>query len=92
MTSQPDDYSSMTALDVRRLRWQLGLTQTDLADELGLSKRTIIRWENDQAKILRVHERALRDLATRGPEQPLRGRIYWTSPKYRRLKQSRASR
>lgn len=33
------------------LRKEKGLTQTKLANEIGVSKRTIIAWENDERQI-----------------------------------------
>lgn len=35
---------------IRDIREQLGLSQEDLARELGVSFATVNRWENDQAK------------------------------------------
>ena len=36
---------------LRILRKEKGLTQTKLANEIGVSKRTIIAWENDERQI-----------------------------------------
>ena len=46
MDSLPKDYSER----IKRLRGQLGLTQTQLAEMLGVSFATVNRWENNQAR------------------------------------------
>ena len=39
----------LASLGVRAIRDQLGLTQEELATQLGVSKRTIFRWEHPDA-------------------------------------------
>jgi len=48
---------------VKGLRSSLGLTQTELAERLGVTHVTISRWENDQARPNRLALRAMRALA-----------------------------
>lgn len=38
---------------VRRSREQLGLTQTEFGEQLGVSKRTVIRWEQGDTLLKR---------------------------------------
>jgi len=45
-TDPPTDY----ALEVKRVRGWLGLTQQQLADRLGVSFATVNRWENEQSR------------------------------------------
>ncbi len=40
------DYPSL----IKEVRWQLAISQEDLARELGVSYATVNRWENGQAK------------------------------------------
>ena len=47
---------------IRRLRGRLGLTQGRLASLIGVSQRTISRWERGQDRPSMVHQRHLRDL------------------------------
>ncbi|RMF41311.1 MAG: helix-turn-helix domain-containing protein, partial [Planctomycetota bacterium] len=57
MEQVPADYSQR----IKRLRGRLGLTQTDLAERMGVSFATVNRWENQQTKPSRVYwERLLR--------------------------------
>jgi putative transcriptional regulator len=35
---------------IKEVRWQLAISQEDLARELGVSYATVNRWENSQAK------------------------------------------
>jgi len=46
MGSKAKDYPSL----VKEIRRQLGLSQEDLARELGVSFATVNRWENGQVK------------------------------------------
>ncbi len=41
----------MIGSEVRRLREALGLTQAELAEELGVHPITISRWERDKARV-----------------------------------------
>lgn len=51
---------------IRRLRKQLGLSQRQFARRLGVSPRTLNRWEMGQAKPSLMHLARLQDLADRG--------------------------
>lgn len=63
---------------VRRLRVRLGLTQRELANELGVRQQTVSEWETGayqprgaSARLLRlVAERAGLDTYDAGPPQP----------------------
>ena len=52
---------------IRGLRTQLGLTQSQLAEQLGVTVVTISRWENGQSRPNRLATRALSRLATAVP-------------------------
>lgn len=54
----------MTAqqLDIRAIRQQLGLNQRDLAERLGVSKRTISRWETGSSQPHLVYREQLAGL------------------------------
>ena len=54
----PPDYSTR----VRAIRTQLELTQTKLAELIGVSFATVNRWENDQAKPTRLAWQQIREL------------------------------
>ena len=38
---------SMTGKEVRAIRQRLGLTQSELADKVGVARNTVTRWELD---------------------------------------------
>lgn len=40
----------MTAQEIKELRQRLKLTQQELADELGVARLTVIRWETGQKR------------------------------------------
>ena len=52
----------MTRKQFRTLRGLLGLSQTNLAKELGVTLRTVARWERGEFPIPRIAELALRNL------------------------------
>ena len=52
----------MTKKEFRTLRGLIGLSQTKLAKELGVTLRTVARWERGEFPIPRVAELALRNL------------------------------
>ena len=68
----PEDYPKR----VKHLRERLGLTQTQLADRIGVSFATVNRWENSQSRPTRLAWRGIADLeadirvATRQVEPP----------------------
>lgn len=39
---------SLTGPEVRRFRYLVGMSQRELADALGIKKRTVIAWEGEQ--------------------------------------------
>lgn len=49
----------MTAKELKRTRAVMGLTQSDLAERLQLSWRTIARWESGQVEIPYIADLAL---------------------------------
>lgn len=53
----------MTGSEVRRLREALGVTQPELAEELGVHPITISRWERDKARVPTAAARLLTMLA-----------------------------
>ena len=54
----------MTAAELRWLRSGLGISQKQLANMLGVTNRTVIRWEAESTPIGLRHERAIHDVAT----------------------------
>ncbi len=55
----------MTADEVQELRRRLGLTQEQMAHELGVSWTTVSRWENGHFRPSGLALQALRKLASR---------------------------
>lgn len=57
---------------VREIRQRLGLTQTQLAQELGVSYQSVNRWENERnmplPMVLKLLERMLRQMGDRGKD------------------------
>lgn len=57
---------------VREIRQRLGLTQTQLAQELGVSYQSVNRWENERnmplPMVLKLLERMLRQMDDRGKD------------------------
>jgi transcriptional regulator with XRE-family HTH domain len=52
----------VTADELKRKRERLGLTQAELAKRLGITKITILRYENGQTEIPRVVELAMKEI------------------------------
>jgi DNA-binding XRE family transcriptional regulator len=52
--------------EIKMLREHMGLTQTELADKLGVSRRTIYRWEMKQHKPLPVFQKLIKELMAEG--------------------------
>jgi len=50
----------MTKRQFRNLRKSIGLSQTKLAQEMGVTLRTITRWETGEFPIPRIAELALK--------------------------------
>jgi DNA-binding transcriptional regulator YiaG len=48
--------------EIKELREHMGLTQTEFADKLGVSRRTIYRWEMKQHKPLPVFQKLIKEL------------------------------
>jgi transcriptional regulator with XRE-family HTH domain len=57
-------------MDVKKTRKALGLTQAELAAELGLDNSTIFRMEKDGLKVCRRTQLALEALLTRAGITP----------------------
>lgn len=53
----------MTGDEVRRLRVQLGLTQVQLAELVGVASNSIARWERDEMAVRESAARLMRLLA-----------------------------
>ena len=49
--------------EFKRLRDRLNMTQEELAKELGVTTRTIIRWESGDREIPRTVELAMKQIA-----------------------------
>ena len=62
----PEDYP----VRVKELRLRLSLTQTQLAERIGVSFATVNRWENGQSKPARLAWRRIGDLEAEGPDRP----------------------
>ena len=65
-------YGDMTGDELQRIRKRLRLTQTGLAERLGVSSNTVARWERDEVPIREPMVRLIRVLA-KNSETP-RGR------------------
>ena len=52
-------------LTVQELRERLNMTRQDLALKLGVSERTISRWEKQEPRIGQANQRQLNGLANR---------------------------
>lgn len=59
--------SSITADDLRAIRVGLGMTQTALAEALGVGHRTVVGWERGEVQIPRLAELALETVKRRAP-------------------------
>jgi DNA-binding transcriptional regulator YiaG len=60
-------FDRMTADEFKRLREALGVNQTDLANALGVTRRTLGRWETGVSPVPR-HVGALLRIAVGSPE------------------------
>ena len=64
----------MRGAELRRLRKQLGWTQAQLAEAVGVARNTVARWERDELAMRATAERLIRLLAAQGrPPKRLRG-------------------
>jgi DNA-binding transcriptional regulator YiaG len=67
----------MTAADLKHRRDRLGLTQSELAERLGVTWNTVARWETDQRRIPELAVRLLdclrREQRRRTPAREKRG-------------------
>lgn len=61
----------MTPAEIISLRHRLGLTQEQLAHQMGVSYTTVNRWENGHAKPHRVFVKELRRLAEESSGTPV---------------------
>jgi transcriptional regulator with XRE-family HTH domain len=57
----------VTGRELRRIRRQLGLTQVEMAQRLGLTNRSLGRYERSERPITKVMAIAVRCLAHHGP-------------------------
>ena len=55
----------MKGEEIKALRLRLGLTQTELAAEIGVHRVTVARWETGRKNPLPIVQRALADLDAR---------------------------
>ena len=55
----------MKGEEIKALRLRLGLTQTELAAEIGVHRVTVANWETGGKKPLPIVQRALADLDAR---------------------------
>ena len=55
------------ATEVRRLRLGAGHTQTSLARLLGVTRRTIVRWEAGRGRMHQIYLTRIRGLRDNGP-------------------------
>jgi DNA-binding transcriptional regulator YiaG len=69
MTTMATTMRTMTGPEVRALRRDLGMTQEDLAHELGVTVSTVNRWENGHTRPSRLAHAGLDRLATTRPVQ-----------------------
>ena len=51
----------MTGKELKTLRKQAGLTQTELGQEIGTSYPVLSNWENGKQKISNVYQKVLTD-------------------------------
>jgi DNA-binding transcriptional regulator YiaG len=56
----------MTGAEVRRIRKALGLTQAQLAEQLGVAENSVARWERGEMGIRSTAIRLLRLLVPKG--------------------------
>ncbi len=64
----------MTGDEVRTLRRRLGLTQTQLAEQVGVHGNTVARWERGEVRVTEPMARLLRLLAKARPGSTRTGR------------------
>ena len=53
----------MTGKEIKELRKKLKMTQQELADELGVARITVVRWEAEQKHPSRLAKRRLARVA-----------------------------
>jgi DNA-binding transcriptional regulator YiaG len=53
----------MSGIDVKKLRERLGLTQADLAHQVGVAVTTLCRWENGHTEPSRLAIEKLKEIA-----------------------------
>jgi DNA-binding transcriptional regulator YiaG len=62
-------YHHMKGKKLRRIRARLELTQTELAERLGVTRNTVARWERDEVPIREPMARLIRMVAEAGKEK-----------------------
>ena len=60
------DATVASPLEVKLLRQRLGMSQAELADELGVTEYSVWRWENAKRPVTKAHTRHLRRIAPIG--------------------------
>jgi len=58
----------LSAPEIYAIRNELDLTQAQLADALGVSRRSVSNWENNHTILHRNFDLAIRELAKNGKE------------------------
>lgn len=58
--------TTVCSIDIRQYRAEHGLTQTELAAQIGVDHSTIARWENGDTKPSRLAQMAMAWLTTSG--------------------------
>jgi DNA-binding transcriptional regulator YiaG len=60
--------------EIKKLRARMGLTQAQLAADLGVTENTVARWERDEMKMSEPAVRLLRRVATASTQKRKPGR------------------
>ena len=63
----------MTDIDgdfIRKLRWELGWSQRELAKKLGVTPGSVGQWESSMTKPGRKNQERLKDLASKAKQSP----------------------
>lgn len=53
------DNNHFTAQEIKKLRKKLGITQQELADQIGVDRVTVARWETEQKRPSQLARRQL---------------------------------
>lgn len=88
--SDDDDTLFVSSQSIRNIRLNMGLTQVEFAEELGVTPITVLRWERGYTRPPRYLVRALELLQKTVTPGWLRKRSrmpYWNSPSAVKLRQ-----